>query len=668
MLPIGPLMIDLNSTNLSSEEQGLLRHPLVGGVILFARNYQSRQQLQALITSIRAVKQHILIAVDQEGGRVQRFQEDFSELPAARDIGALYDNDPEQACALALKTGQTMAEELRQLDVDFSFAPVVDIDYGESKVIGSRSFHSDTKILSELASAYMFGMHQAGMAAVAKHYPGHGFVDADSHTDITIDDRSFCDIEANDIQPFLHLCKYGLQGIMAAHVIYPQVCDAPAGYSSHWLKKLLRIKYGFDGVIFSDDLSMVGAQTLVPMTARVQTALIAGCDMVLICNDRAAVHEVLEQLAFTNHPKSWPAFAKNASPNSSYYIEEIMELPEEINAVYKRATKLYSVDEINAALEKMAAEIHADLYDKNPIILCVMIGGLIPVGNLLPRLDFPMEVDYVHASRYRGDTTGGKLDWKAKPTTDVTNRTVLVVDDILDGGITLQAIIDYLKESGAATVKSAVLVDKHHKRVAGGLANADYVGLTVDDHFIFGYGMDYKEYLRNAPEFLWWLLKMNKRILLLALSVVLMSNGLAKSSFPRRCTPQDMQFQELGLMLNPDNKPEKAQVFLFYNQTRKPIVIEHPQPVANLFNTWTTTLERNKWAALILDKASFNLICKQKHQKNLTPISCANAIKACKYSGSNIELSSQGSYWAVKNEKLWRLRQKLRKKGIHLPK
>lgn len=176
-----------------------------------------------------------------------------------------------------------------------------------------------------------------------------------------------------------------------------------------------------------------------------------------------------------------------------------MNLPEDINAVYKRATKLYSVEQINIALDQMATEIHRDLADQNPIIMCVMIGGLIPLGNLLPRLDFPMEVDYVHASRYRGETSGGELHWKAKPVSDFTNRTILVVDDILDGGITLQSIVSYLKANGAAEVKSAVLVDKHHKRVPGGLEHADYVGLTVDDHFIFGYGMDYQEYLRNAP-------------------------------------------------------------------------------------------------------------------------------------------------------------------------
>ena len=176
-----------------------------------------------------------------------------------------------------------------------------------------------------------------------------------------------------------------------------------------------------------------------------------------------------------------------------------MEIPREINAVYERATQLYSVEEINQALDRMAEEIHRDFADKNPIIICVMIGGLIPLGNLLPRLDFPMEVDYVHATRYQGETRGGELFWKAKPVSDFTNRAVLVVDDILDGGITLQQIINYINNNGASSVKSAVLVDKHHKRVEGGLAHADYVGLTVEDHFIFGYGMDYNEYLRNAP-------------------------------------------------------------------------------------------------------------------------------------------------------------------------
>jgi hypoxanthine phosphoribosyltransferase len=176
-----------------------------------------------------------------------------------------------------------------------------------------------------------------------------------------------------------------------------------------------------------------------------------------------------------------------------------MSIPHKIKDVYEKSTCLFTTEEVEAALDKMAINIHQRLHDKNPILLCVMIGGLVPMGNLLPRLDFPLEVDYVHATRYTGDIKAGNLVWKVKPSVDLTNRTVLVVDDILDGGLTLAAIIAEVKAMGAREVFSAVLVDKHHKRVPNGLAKADFVGLEVDDHYIFGYGMDYNEYLRNAP-------------------------------------------------------------------------------------------------------------------------------------------------------------------------
>lgn len=176
-----------------------------------------------------------------------------------------------------------------------------------------------------------------------------------------------------------------------------------------------------------------------------------------------------------------------------------MNIPERIREVYERSSCLFTSNEVEAALDRMAIKIHDQLQDENPVLLCVMVGGLVPLGNLLPRLDFPLEVDYVHATRYRGKTRGGELHWKVKPTVDLNGRTVLVVDDILDGGVTLAAIIEEVKNAGARKVLSAVLVDKHHKRVENGLQNADFVGLEVDDHFIFGYGMDYNEYLRNAP-------------------------------------------------------------------------------------------------------------------------------------------------------------------------
>jgi hypoxanthine phosphoribosyltransferase len=176
-----------------------------------------------------------------------------------------------------------------------------------------------------------------------------------------------------------------------------------------------------------------------------------------------------------------------------------MSIPEQIKKVYESSTRLFTTKEVEAALDRMAINIHQELHDKNPVLLCVMIGGMVPMGNLLPRLDFPLEVDYVHATRYRGETVGGELFWKVKPSVDLHDRTVLVVDDILDGGVTLAAILEEVKAMGAKAIYSAVLVDKHQKRVENGLKHADFVGLQVDDHYIFGYGMDYHEYLRNAP-------------------------------------------------------------------------------------------------------------------------------------------------------------------------
>ncbi len=183
----------------------------------------------------------------------------------------------------------------------------------------------------------------------------------------------------------------------------------------------------------------------------------------------------------------------------NHYPGNQMTIPNKIQTVYKRSSCLYTTEEVETALDRMAVDIRQVLHDKNPVIICVMIGGLVPMGNLLPRLDFPLEVDYVHATRYRGEISGGELHWKVRPTSNLQGRTVLVVDDILDGGVTLAAILAEIKTMGAAQVYSAVLVDKHHKRVDNGLEKADFVGLRVDDHYIFGYGMDYKEYLRNAP-------------------------------------------------------------------------------------------------------------------------------------------------------------------------
>jgi beta-N-acetylhexosaminidase len=298
-------MIDLRGTAVTAEERSRLRHPLVGGVILFTRNYADTDQLAVLTEEIHALRSPpLLIAVDHEGGRVQRFRSGFTTLPACARFGERFDDDPQSAIDFAEAGGLVMASELRRLGVDFSFAPVLDVDCGLSAVIGDRAFHRHPPAIATLACAYMRGMHVAGMAAVGKHFPGHGSVEADSHHAVPIDERTLAEIEAHDLPPFAHLVRNGVEGIMPAHVIFPKVDPAPAGFSSFWLKQVLRGQLGFDGVIFSDDISMVGAAVAGDATQRARAALQAGCDMVLICNDPEAAAKVIAELEVAADPVS----------------------------------------------------------------------------------------------------------------------------------------------------------------------------------------------------------------------------------------------------------------------------------------------------------------------------------------------------------------------------
>jgi len=300
---MGPVMVDLQGIELQADEREMVQHPAVGGVILFSRNYESPEQVRELAMRIHALrKPPLMVAVDQEGGRVQRFRDGFFRLPPAGRFGELYPRDATRARQLACDAGWLMASEVLAVNVDLSFAPVLDLDLGISEVIGDRAFHRDPDIATELATAYQRGMHEAGMASVGKHFPGHGGVAADSHQQLPQDPRSYADLALKDLLPFERLARNGLNGMMVAHILYPQVDAQPAGFSSHWLRDLLRANIGFQGVIFSDDLSMGGAEWAGDYTQRAQKALHAGCDMVLVCNQPAYAARVVESLSNYRDP------------------------------------------------------------------------------------------------------------------------------------------------------------------------------------------------------------------------------------------------------------------------------------------------------------------------------------------------------------------------------
>lgn len=295
-MTIGALMLDLVGTQLTDDEINLLQHPEVGGLILFSRNYSDPDQLHSLMTSIRALRPDLIVAVDQEGGRVQRFRKGFTALPPMANLGKHYLKDPDAACFNAKELGWLMAVELRAFDIDISFAPVLDIDWQQCSVIGDRAFAAEPLALIKLSTAFMQGMHEAGMAATGKHFPGHGWVGADSHLELPIDERPEADLEAADLKPFKALVSSGLDAIMPAHVVYSQIDSQPAGFSHYWLQEKLRRQLGFQGVIFSDDLTMEGASIAGSYPDRCRRALDAGCDMVLVCNQPDAAKEVLSYL------------------------------------------------------------------------------------------------------------------------------------------------------------------------------------------------------------------------------------------------------------------------------------------------------------------------------------------------------------------------------------
>jgi beta-N-acetylhexosaminidase len=304
-MTLGPVMLDLVGPALTAHECKMLQHPQVGGVILFTRNYVSVEQLRELVIEIHSLRRpKLLIGVDQEGGHIQRLRAGFARLPALRRLGQAYDENHGHALKLADHMGWLMAAELRAVGIDISFAPVLDLDRGKSLIIGDRALHHDPQAVADLAHQYMIGMRRAGMAAIGKHFPGHGGVKEDSHRESPVDERPLADILAEDVLPFERMIHYGLAGIMPAHVIYPCADDRPAGYSRYWLRDVLRHRLGFEGAIFSDDLSMRAAEKIGDCGQRAVTALQAGCDMALICNNPDGAAAALTRLDGFEAPAS----------------------------------------------------------------------------------------------------------------------------------------------------------------------------------------------------------------------------------------------------------------------------------------------------------------------------------------------------------------------------
>jgi beta-N-acetylhexosaminidase len=290
----GPVMLGIEGLELSDADRSRLADRRVGGVILFARNFASSPQLRELTASIRGLRPALLIAVDHEGGRVQRFRSgDFTPLPTMRTLGEQWDADPVDANVAAYAYGETIGRELGAHGIDFSFTPVLDLDHGVSAVIGDRAFHADPVIVADLAGALVRGLAACGVAGVGKHFPGHGRVAADSHVDTPVDMRTLDDILRSDIVPFAALIQQGLDAIMPAHVVYPAVDARPAGFSPVWIDGILRGRLGFDGLVFSDDLEMAGAHSAGDIVARADAAVAAGCDVVLLCNDFGAMDDLL---------------------------------------------------------------------------------------------------------------------------------------------------------------------------------------------------------------------------------------------------------------------------------------------------------------------------------------------------------------------------------------
>ncbi|MDX1499882.1 MAG: beta-N-acetylhexosaminidase [Woeseiaceae bacterium] len=310
-MSLGPVMLDVEGTALTPADRELLVEPAVGGVILFSRNYETPAQVTELIAAIRGLRSPpLIVAVDHEGGRVQRFRDGFTRIPAMRALGHAYDRDPEDGLALARMAGWLIAAELRSVGADLAFAPCVDLDWGLSEIIGDRSLHARPEAVGDLAAAFCRGLRSAGMAAVAKHFPGHGAVVPDSHVELPVDRREYGDL-LDDMRPYERLIGNGLlAGVMLAHIVYRELDDVPAGFSRFWIERELRSRLGFGGAVFCDDLSMKATRGYGRMAERARRALEAGCDMVIICNDRGAAERAVAALDDYRNPLSMVRLAR----------------------------------------------------------------------------------------------------------------------------------------------------------------------------------------------------------------------------------------------------------------------------------------------------------------------------------------------------------------------
>ena len=304
-MPLGPLITDIEGHALTAEEREMLTHPLLGGVILFTRNYHSVAQLKTLVGEIHSLRRPRLpVITDHEGGPVQRFRDGFTALPAAAQLGRFYDDDRRAALRLARDVGWLLAAELRAAGVDHSLTPVLDLTMPGNRALADRTYHRDGEITARLAHELMGGLREGGMEATAKHFPGHGGVKEDSHDVLPVDRRPFADIYARDVLPFERMIHYGVAGVIPAHVVYEKADERPAGFSRYWLQDVLRGRLGFNGVIFSDDLSMAAAGAIGGYIERAEAALGAGCDCVLVCNNRAGAVEVIDRLKVPADPAS----------------------------------------------------------------------------------------------------------------------------------------------------------------------------------------------------------------------------------------------------------------------------------------------------------------------------------------------------------------------------